>query len=185
MMVDNEDLGAHLLGDIGHCPELRPGAGVDDEEQIAVGEIGLLDAGLERLDAPVGVDPGERRRGRLGVDDADILADRLEDPEHAKLAAERVAVGPDMAGQHHLLAVSQHLHEGCPVETRRGHGSSVEEKEGTGKSAGQPLEAEGKPAVTAPARATSVASWALRSLSDSKRRVSRSRARKSTSRRWP
>ena len=126
MVINDEDLGPHLLGDIGHRPELRPGAGVDDEKQIAVGEVGLLDAGLERFDAPVGVDPGERRRGRLGVDDPDILADRLEDPEHSQLAAQCVAVGADMAGQHHLLAVSQHLHEGCPVETRRGHGSSAE-----------------------------------------------------------
>ena len=59
------------------------------------------------------------------------------------------------------------------------------EKEGTGKSAGQLFEEDGKPAPIAAARATSVASWALRSSRDSKRRVSRSRARKSTSRRWP
>ena len=168
VMIDDEHAVTHRLGDVAHRSELGPGAGVEHDEEITVGEVGRPHLLRERLDLPPRVDPFQVGRGRLSVDDPHVLADRLQDPGHAEFAAEGVAVGPHVAREHHLRAATENLEERRPVES---HHVVPGEEEAA--------------ATIRPATATSSANWALRSSTDAKRRVSRTRSRKSTSRTLP
>ena len=129
VVIDHHHAAAQLFHHIGHRPQLRPGAGVEHNHQIAVEQIGLLHPFCQRFDPFVGIDPGKRGRRGLGIDDAHMLAEGLEDAEHSQLAAQRVAIGAHMAGEHHPLGLLQHLHQTQPIKSHACSSASVSKKE--------------------------------------------------------
>ena len=117
MMIDHEHTVAHRFEHVTHRAQLGPGTRIEHDEEIAVGEIGRLHLLGQRLDFPVGIDPLQTRGRGLGIDDPDMLAERLEDAGHAQLAAEGVAVGADVAGEHHTVGLPENLQQTGPVES--------------------------------------------------------------------
>ena len=109
MVIDHEHTVAHRLEHVTHRAELGPGTRIEHDEEIAVGKVGRLHLLGQRLNLPVGIDPLQTCGRGLCIDDPDMLAQGLEDAGHAQFAAEGVAVGADVAGEHHAVRLSENL----------------------------------------------------------------------------
>jgi hypothetical protein len=108
--------------------ELRPGAGVEDDQNLGVRQVFGLHVFAERPDLFPGIDERQVRRRRLPVDDPHLFADdphalpqRLQHARHSQLAPQRVAVGPDMAGEEKPLVGLDDFDEAGPID---GHDDS-------------------------------------------------------------
>ena len=151
VVVDHQHAVPHRLGHVAHRAQLRPGAGVEHDEQVAVGEVGRPHLLGERFDPAIGIDPLQIRGRGLGVDDPHVLANRLENARHPQFAAERVAVGTHVAREHHAAAATQHIEQGRPVESHHVFLFGI-----------------GSVATMRAAAATSAASWDVSSSTDAK-----------------
>ena len=119
-MVENGLVRFARADHFGHRAKLGPGAGVEHHQYFARFQVARLDVDAECLQLAVRIDERQVRRGLLGIDDQHLLAQRLEHAGHSQLAAQGVAVRPDVAGQQKAIVRLDELGETLPGYRHRG-----------------------------------------------------------------
>ena len=104
-----------------HVPELAPGREVEDHDHLAIGQVRRVDVRAEVLEqGAAGVEVIVPRRGPARVDDADVLPLLAEEPRHADLRAECVAVGTDVRGHQEAVVQGDQVGQRSPVDAHGG-----------------------------------------------------------------
>ena len=97
---------------VGHRPQLRPGAGIQDHEHVGHGGSSPTARSRPRAqNPPLGIDESQIGRRRLTVDDQHLFAERIQHARHAQLAAQGVAVRANVAGQQERPLFADDFHE--------------------------------------------------------------------------
>ena len=112
VVVDDDPRTRKSPDQLGHVSELVPGREVEDDRDLAIGELGGLDDGAEPLEELlVGVEKIIARGHRARVDHADVLPHLTQQPGHADFRAQGVAVGPDVRCDQEAVVGFNHVFE--------------------------------------------------------------------------
>ena len=113
MVVDDDFTARETTKGFGHGAELRPGACVQDDQTIA-GDLLEIDTLTQYADVLPWVQEREGRRGRMPVDDSDLLAQTSEHTGHSDFATDRIAIGSDVAREDKTLVRTKDRNQPVP-----------------------------------------------------------------------
>ena len=115
VMIEHDLDGFGCSDDVGHRSQLGPGGRVEDDQHLAVLDLrgGHVHAQLPKL--LVRVEKLQVRRDGERVAHPDILAEALQDGCQGELAAQGIAIRPDMGRQREPLMAADDFDEAGPI----------------------------------------------------------------------
>src|SRR5437773_2414624 len=123
-MIDDDLFARKTAKKLSHWAELDPGARVENHDHVSVGQIRGPHRLVDDGDLLFRIDERQIWWSRLPVDDADGLTERAQNGRHAQLAAQCVAIGPDVARQHEPLIGCDDFSEAGPVDRHESDGTT-------------------------------------------------------------
>ena len=114
VMIDDGLDGPAVADHVGHRAELGPGAGVENDQDLAVGQVLGRDIDGQLRQPSLRIQRLQVPRNGERIAHPHVFPERVERRGHRQFAAQRVAVRPDVRGEHEPLMRANDLDEALP-----------------------------------------------------------------------